>query len=268
LIWIDVHSHPGRVIAEHLVADGEELLALQRNSGLAVTVVSSITAITGELEAGNADASRLVEANADAVMFLVLTPLFWKESMLLLDEYTEMLRVVGVKIHPRLGQYPITSAAGLRMLAEVERRGLPVLTHTVGTQIPEPVPNVCTIYQIREVAERFPGIPFIAAHMGMTDHLLSGPEQVAQCRTGNLYIDTASIELAHRGLIEKSVEIAGSGRILFGTDSPIHDPKAMRFIIENSCLDDEAKKNIASRNALRVLPKLAAALEPSSLAGG
>jgi uncharacterized protein len=263
--FIDIHSHPGQWLGNHASADGGNLIELQRSCGFLATTFSSTAAMMGEVLVGNAETVALAEAYPDAYVLLLPNPMFWDESMEVLRRWGNHEKVVGIKIHPRFARQPITSRPYLRLLEEIERIGLPVCTHSVGTQIPEPIAGFCTIPMIKEVAETFPNITFVAYHLGIHDHLLSGAEAVVACRTGNLYLDTANPELAYRGLLESVVEVCGADRVLFGSDSPIHDPKAMRFAIEHSNLSDAQKELIAHKNALRVMPRLAAHLQKSGL---
>ncbi len=265
--FIDIHSHPGQWLGDHASADGEELIELQRSCGFLATTFSSTAAMMGEVMTGNADTVALAEKYPDAYALLLPNPMFWDESMEVLRRWGNHEKVVGIKIHPRFAKQPITSSPYFRLFEEIEKLGLPVCTHSVGTQIPEPISGFCTIPMIQEVAETFPNTTFVAYHLGIHDHLLAGAEAVEACRTGNLFLDTATPELAFRGLLESVVSLCSADRVLFGSDSPIHDPKAMRFAIEHSNLSNDQKERIAHKNALRVMPRLRAHLEKSGVLG-
>jgi predicted TIM-barrel fold metal-dependent hydrolase len=71
-------------------------------------------------------------------------------------------KIVGVKLHPALGNYDVLSPDVFRLMDDaVGPSGLPVISHTGNDS-----PNV-PIGRFLELAARFPDIRFIAAHLGI-----------------------------------------------------------------------------------------------------
>jgi len=163
-------------------------------------------------------------------------------------------KIVGVKLHPALGNYDILSPDVFRLLEDVVGpAGLPVISH-VGNDSPN-VP----IGRFLELAQRFPAIHFIAAHLGIG---VLGPSDAAvnawrNRPCPNVWFDMGTLRAFCTGAVERLIEVAGSDRILFGTDAPLYLPAPFASLLEALPISDQNKGNIAYRNALAAIPALA-----------
>ncbi|MHC1724785.1 MAG: amidohydrolase family protein [Syntrophobacteraceae bacterium] len=103
-----------------------------------------------------------------------------------------------------------------------------------------------------------PGTPLILAHWGggmLFFELLKkeAPEVLA-----NVYYDTAASPFVYKeGIYQVAAQIAGAGKILFGSDYPLISPKRYFSEIEQSGLSDSEMKAILGANAARIfgIPK-------------
>ncbi len=144
----------------------------------------------------------------------------------------------GLKWHPDNGYYPNSNEA-YAVLKVAEELGTPLLTHT------GPLPPVLTPGVVRrskfahpalldEVAQDFPGLKIIAAHMGR--FAWRDWASLAQFRR-NLYGDLAmwqvfavtSYDRFCRDLRE-ILDIAGADSVLFGSDGP-----GFTVLVPNEC---------------------------------
>jgi uncharacterized protein len=116
--------------------------------------------------------------------------------------------------------------------------------------------HVMRPYKIAKLVARYPGINFVAAHMG---GLLAPFDEVCRELTpaSNLYLDTSNA--AHTLTSEQFIELLqthGPDRILFGTDWPwfVHKeefPKISELLV-NAGFDDLDRDAVFGHNALRL----------------
>ncbi len=258
---IDAHAHIGHFVADHMSGDANVVRGLATSAGIDQTIISSLPAMAGELASGNAAVITAVEQHENLFGFIVLHPFFPVDSARLIERYGGHPKVVGFKLHPRIGRYELTYRAVGELIEMVQPLGLPVQSHTTGTQTPDVsvASRYSTIWMIKQLAEEFPSVNFIAAHMGISEHLQSGAEAVQGCRTNNLWLDTAAIELAHNGLLGVIVRRIGTSRIIFGSDSPVHHPGAFTHLLAASSLSSSAIEAVARDNLVAIVPRLAQA---------
>lgn len=150
-------------------------------------------------------------------------------------------KCLGIKIHPSCHGYE-TPAYADQIFSFANERNAVVLTHPdnpVGV-----VPYV----------DKYPDMKLIIAHLGGEAHV----EAIRQAKHGNIYTDTSGRASSENNVLEFAVEQIGSERIFFGTDT--YASAFQRGRIEYARISEQDKKNILRENALRVFPKLAAAL--------
>ena len=119
-----------------------------------------------------------------------------------------------------------------------------MLFHT-GTE-----PNALPRY-LGAIAPRFPTAYFVAGHSGN----IAGPraEAIAAAQShSNVYLETCSSFRAP-GVIEELAELAGADRVLFGSDTPLMDPRCQIGKIITAAIPEAAKRQILGENAARLL---------------
>ena len=92
---------------------------------------------------------------------------------------------------------------------------------------------------------------FVAGHSGNVD----GPRQeaIAAARANpNVYLETCS-SFRTPGVIEELVARAGADRVLFGSDTPLMDPRSQIGKIITAEISDDAKRLVLGENARRLL---------------
>jgi hypothetical protein len=122
-----------------------------------------------------------------------------------------------VKLHPRAERFDLRHAGVANVLAVAAERRLPVTIHS-GLGIPSLGRDALAL------AERFPQVPLILAHVGVTDlawiwrHLDEHP---------SLFFDSAWWNPAdHLALLA----LAPPGRVLLGSDAPFGTPAAAAIV--------------------------------------
>lgn len=251
---IDVHCHLGQSVHGSMSADGARLCVLARQAGVTHAVAFSIEACYGGIDVGNAYTLSEVHRHAMLSAMVVAHPHHRESSARWVHEGVANPDVVGVKLHPALGQYEVNSSAMMRLMDEViAPSGLPVLSH-VGNETAQ-VP----IDKYLDLASRYPDVRFIAAHLGVG--LLGIRERSVDAwrerPLENVWFDMGTLRAFTTGAVEGLLEVVGEDRICFGTDAPLYVPAPFTRLLETLDISDEAREKIAYRNALTVLPRLA-----------
>jgi uncharacterized protein len=150
--------------------------------------------------------------------------------------------VVGIKMHPGWHNYPLSGPKYAPAFEWAQANGFPILSHTWGKDAN------CGPQEVRKVAERYPDVPFLMGHSCFGEF-----DQAIELATTfpNVYLELCA---AYRvsGLIEKMVEVAGSDKVLFGSDLPWFDEHFGIGCIVMSHISDADRRNILYRNAERV----------------
>lgn len=254
---IDVHSHLGYSIDSAMSADGSRLCALAARAGITHSICFSLEACSGSLDLGNRYTLGEVERHSELSALLVAHPYHREASLRWIAEAARHPKVVGIKIHPNLGNYDVLSRGMIDLLENhIGPAGLPVLSHVTNDS-----PTV-TIGSYLKLAARFPGIHFVAAHLGIG--VFGHGDAAIQAWTGNpldnVWFDMGTLRAFVNGAVETLLNTIGPDRLCFGTDSPLYTPAPFVRLLETLDITHETHEKIAWRNALEAFPRLAAAL--------
>ena len=132
---------------------------------------------------------------------------------------------------------------------------VPVMVHTnepVGHRYPGKTPN--TLVQIYHLAKSYPDNTIVLAHWGgglFFNQLLK--REVKQTLRKVYYDTAASPFLYEPSVYRLAAELAGSDKILFGTDFPLLKPGRYFQEIEASGLDAAQRKQVLGENAAALL---------------
>lgn len=250
---IDVHSHLGQSTNAPMSADGKRLSELAQQAGITHGVAFSIEACYGGLDAGNRLAVEEAATQDMLSIMVVAHPNHLETSRRWVDQARTNPKIVGIKLHPVLGNYDILSGTVHRLFEEVVVPSrLPVLSH-VGNESPN-VP----IDKYLRLAAAFPQVRFIAAHLGVgllglgdaaVDAWKASPRE-------NVWFDMGTLRAFYTGAVENLLNVVGPDRICFGTDSPLYLPAPFTRVLELLPISDEVREKIAWRNVLQVIPAL------------
>lgn len=171
----------------------------------------------------------------------------------------------GVKIHPVYQNVAIDDPRFVRILASCGELGLIVVMHS-GADIGFPGVEKCSPAMLRRALREAGPVTLVAAHMGGWRNWQEVPEYLLD--TG-VYLDTAfslgsiipmddhyapeELPLLSAEHFCQLVQNLGSGRIVFGTDSPWDDMGQAVERIRALPLTDAEKADILSGNARRLL---------------
>lgn len=117
----------------------------------------------------------------------------------------------GVKLHPMNDVYYPFAKAFFPLYEKIEATGMPVLWHSGTSPYSNPL-------QIGYVAHKFPGMPCILGHFGLSD--LTWECFPAADLAPNIYVDTTANPVV--GVMNDWIAEFGAERMLWGSDFPFY----------------------------------------------
>jgi predicted TIM-barrel fold metal-dependent hydrolase len=245
-VVIDTHAHFGYLgmFGQQTDVPFEESLAAADQAGIDKLCVSSIEAITFEMEGGNREVHRLMKQYPDRIIGFatVPSPYFGQKGLDELQRAVEILGMKGIGELETSVAYPIDIPHWVAVLKKAAALKVPVLAHAS--------PFACAT-----AAERVPDVTILLAHLGTGLGLTMGEwiDTIEMAKTHpSIYLETCT-SITSYGQIEMAVRELGSERIVFGTDSPLLDPAVMKAKITSADISVEAKENILGKNMARLL---------------
>lgn len=162
-------------------------------------------------------------------------------------ERIKEMGLYGIKLHPDYQEFFIGDEGALPIYAQAEKLGLPIAFHTGRDPLS---PNLihCPADVLGKIADLFPRLTIIAAHMGGMDT----PQEAAKHLAGkkNVYFDTAfASHFLDAASFTQLVKLHGADKVLFATDCPWSTLPAEKALLEAADLSPSEKERIAYRNA-------------------
>ena len=219
--------------------------------------------ISGRIKRRNEWTCQMAREHDALAAFLSLDPIMGQERMMeeLLDK-TDHFSARGLKIHPGEGRFFPDDPTLWPVYKTLETRGLPVISHG-GPDDDDPDADYARPRAFAKVAESFPGLHLVIAHLG--GGLFEESLEVAR-KYPNVFFDTSALIPGdpngdplqdHSSLSdEEAVELIrkiGVDRVMFGSDYPWYHPlwDLKRFLrLEFS---ENEKKALLAGNARRIL---------------
>ncbi len=159
----------------------------------------------------------------------------------------------GLKLHPDYQNFFCMDEKYFPIYEKCEKLSLPVLFHP-GYDPVSPDVRHCPVEAIKVIAESFPKLKIIAAHMGG----MNFAEQAKDILVGlqNVYFDTS---MSYYYVTQKTYEYIilshGPERILFATDSPWSTVEDEMGMLRKVPLSDEEMDMILFKNAEYLLAR-------------
>jgi hypothetical protein len=172
------------------------------------------------------------------IPFIRINP--WKDSPEILRKaFDDGFR--GLKLHPNDESFYPNDSQVFPFLEVVEKAKKPVIIHShqQGTQ-------PCLI---GDLADHFPSVPIMIAHMG-TDLYQDSMFVAKKC--SNVYLETAQCPFLHR-VAKNIVETLGEGKIVWGSDIPYHFQEIEKRKIELAGLTEREFEAITWHNIARLV---------------
>jgi predicted TIM-barrel fold metal-dependent hydrolase len=264
---IDMHGHWAEFPGGHLpVADEAKMLAAMDRCGVRTIVCSSHEALLGDFERGNCVMQAAIGRHPGRLLgYWAVNPHYeasWRQAP---EDVARAKGFVGFKFLPDYHAYPVDAPHYAPALAQADRQGLCVMIHTWGGSAYNSPQHV------ERLAKQYPNARLIMGHSGFGDWEFSA----ALARDfPNVYLDLTAVYAAHdfsvlpagsgtpaalgsalhvNGVIEYFVAVAGSGKVLLGTDLPWYSPHYAAGAVIYAHITDADRHNILHRNAERLL---------------
>ncbi|MEM3434263.1 MAG: amidohydrolase family protein [Candidatus Methanomethyliaceae archaeon] len=181
--------------------------------------------------------------------FCLLTPMHGEKAL------EEMERCVkaglkGIKLHPHIhGNYPIDGEIMKPVMERAKEYHMIVLTHSDVNS------KRCSPYQVVRLAQAYPDVPVIMAHMGMdSDFTHFVPDLVRGIP--NLFVDTSDTPNLPEFVYARPSRVIPN-QILFGSDMPTLSVEVelckLRVAEELYGIDSDGKRKLLGENAARLL---------------
>ena len=156
----------------------------------------------------------------------------------------------GMKLHAYYQDFTVDDEDLFPIYEELQKQDLTLVAHA-GFDFAFDADRRAEPRRIAAVAERFPGLPIVASHLGGWKDW----DQVVEHIVGrDIYMETSfGAELLG---LERTREILmehPANRLLFGTDSPWTDQARAVELIESMDLPSERERMLLRRNAIRLL---------------
>lgn len=244
---IDAHAHLGRCPLIHAAyADASGLKASMDRIGIQTTCISAFQSLGGDVKKGNnAVAEAVKQFPGRFIGYGTLNPLFPDEMLNELDRCLDTLGLWAIKLHPTMHRNTSPDADIYhRVYACMEERRGVILSHTFGS------PDI-----LDKLSNTYPNVTFIYAHVGATyDAKIAEALAPLMRERNNVYIDTV-LSVVPWGHIEQWVNIAGSDRILFGSDVPFNDNAHQIGRLTHASLSERDKIKILGINMAELLKR-------------
>lgn len=169
-----------------------------------------------------------------------------------LDELERLAEngIKGVKFHPDNQTFYVDEDRLLPIYEKISSLGMITLFHC-GLDIGMPEPTHCTAERLARVLDVFGDSPVVAAHFG---GICTWRETEKYLIGKNVYLDTAySYGVMPPSVGKRLIAEHGADKILFGSDSPWNQPKAIIELIDLFGLDEKEKEAVLGGNARKLL---------------
>ena len=217
---IDSHVHIGKF--DEWDCRPDVLVECMRNFGVNLGIVSDLGGIEYNNSFSPVNTSRnQIQVNSELVDKISIygntfKALFWirpraEAANQELEEYLVKNKrwFVGIKVHPRYANLKFTGENYYSYLELCRKLSLPMCVHTEKD-------GFSNIAFVRETAEQYPGVNFVAIHMGFGTDRKEAIRHIKEC--SNLYGDTTLVSTSD---VINAIQMCGDKKILFGSDAPV-----------------------------------------------
>ena len=249
---IDAHGHIGPV-AKWVLQDRNmdeqipEAIRWMDKTGISRMFVSGEHALYSDPVEGNRILLNALAGHRDRFSgYVVFNPYFAKELTPLFDEYFADDFFIGFKLLCDYWKIPLTDPGFKPVWEYADRNALPILIHTWEGAYDSPA-------ILKDVIPKYRNATFILGHSGGTDKGRREAEELALANK-NVYLDFCG-SFCTRKTWEETIKLVGNDRVVFGSDSILHDQAWELGRLLSLDLPDEMLKPILSGNIRRILGK-------------
>lgn len=169
-------------------------------------------------------------------------------------ERIKALGLCGIKFHSEYQNFRPDEERMMPIYRKAEELGLLVVFH--GGWDPCTKEEILAVPEsFAHIAERFPKLTIVAAHMGGMK-LFDNVEKHIAGKYRNIYLDTGVVsDYIDRSQLLRIIRNHGADRILFASDAPWDDPRKEIAMLEELPLTSAEKELIFYKNAEKLVNK-------------
>ena len=233
---IDFHVHIKGGDLYRTETKAEEIIQIMDRAGIEKSVVFSICIDATE---GNLLTYKEVKKFPERLIgFATGIPAFNKNVLSEIERSILEYGFRGIKIHRGI------HTLDLYLIA-------PIIEKSISLDIPCLIDPVGDFEAIKNIVDNYPEAKLVIAHLGngwgvVTEQFINLAREKP-----NVYLDTSYVRMTN--YIGKAIKIAGSEKIIFGSDGPLIPPEPEIEKIRVFNLDVEQEENIFFRNAVKIL---------------
>jgi len=245
---IDNHTHMGGFYGSSLPNQSVvNMLETMKKNNVKFIISVPNSALFDPLS-GNSEIEAMMKLYPKKIYgYYAINPNYPIENIQIEDAFKTNCGYVGFKLLPDYHKTALTSKKYENALNYANQNGLLVMSHTWGQAMDGY--SYSNMDMVSEIILKYPKLKFIMGHsaQGECDKAI----EVA-ARFPNAYLELTDTYRLN-GIIEKMCKVAGSHKVLFGTDLPWYDPAYSIGCILFSEISDDEKINILNRNSINLL---------------
>jgi predicted TIM-barrel fold metal-dependent hydrolase len=251
LAIFDTHLHLGFASSLFVKDSSDDVIITNLKENGVVKAIFSHHSALYTIELGLQKILKTLEKFDDFLhAYLVFNPNFEKRSLEIIKNYYNSKNIAGVKIHPSWHFCYPDDERYEKFWKFVDSNNIVVLTHTWNPNVPNKAQKFSDPFFFDKIVKKYASVKLILAHAGGVGEYLYKVVDLIE-KNPNIYVDFAG-GVFEPGLIELYVNMVGSERLLFGTDTPWVDVRFCISYILNSDISQKDKKNIFCLNASRL----------------
>lgn len=231
---IDCHTHIGHFKDLHTTYTKYELISNMDRFAIAQSIVAP------DLDGNCTEKNQDIRDQTDDRF----KQWYWvKDGGVSLHE-SELCNAFGFKLHPSLSEIMPQDEALDHIWGYAADNDMPVSIHCARNKYADPS-------NVFEAAIKYPGVNFIAAHMGGSSYdMLIKALQHPKAMRKNVYFETSN--LRHPEMLRKFIDRFGIKHILFGSDWPFCDLRVLFAVIDFAGLTYIEREKLFHENIKRL----------------
>ena len=242
MVIVDSHVHLGAAPSAKARGSipstflGEALIESMDRNGIKKSVIFAYGRLLNESHRHNMAVYDAVSKHPERLVGFVRPNPWYEDSVMDIDLFVGELGFKGIKLHSGMESFPVNARIVNPILEKASQYQIPVLI--------DGNPAL-----IGDWADEFPEVTFIIPHMAGRSYQTAF--FVAK-KCENVMLETSVNSWTHR-ILRSAVDLLGSDRILWGSDTPFHTPEVELKKVEMSKLTDAEKEMILWKNVCRLL---------------
>ena len=237
---IDAHSHIGTFGSPfHIQFDEASLLEQMEAFHIEKTILCAADCHSSE------DVKVLYQHHPDKIL-----PLVWtnasegQKAYDMLEHYIRDEGFCGAKLQTLFDAYAVDSPCVDPVMEICRQYKKPVFIHCGHPPFSLP-------WQIGLLAKRYPDVPIVMIHMGHGHGIYIEGSVNTALSYDNLYLECSGMPMG--SWLKLAYEKVGNDRLMFGIDSPFHDPSVEIQRVMTCGLNDNALEKIFYTNAAKFM---------------